>query len=96
MGDNPSLLGSSRWGRGHYNETWPEAFGFNLLEGDLKPIAIPPLFLRAKSLAPLNTLLMSIYLRILLYGICEPSYKGKGLMTILAEWGITGLWVPSA
>ena len=24
---------------GHYNETWPEAFGCNLFEGDLKPIA---------------------------------------------------------
>ena len=25
-------------GKGHYNETWPEDFGFNLLSGDLKPI----------------------------------------------------------
>ena len=33
-----SSPGWSRWGKGHYNETWPEAFGFNLLEGDLKPI----------------------------------------------------------
>ena len=38
MADVPSLPGCSRWGKGHYNETWPDAFGFNLLEGDLKPI----------------------------------------------------------
>ena len=30
--------GWTRWGKGHYNEMWPEALGFNLLEGDLKPI----------------------------------------------------------
>ena len=23
---------------GNYNETWPEVFGFNFFEGDLKPI----------------------------------------------------------
>ena len=38
MGDIPSLPGYSRWGKGHHNETGPEAFGFNLLEGDLKPV----------------------------------------------------------
>ena len=43
MGNSPSLAGVSspgwsRWGKGHYNEMWPEAFGFNLLEGDLKPV----------------------------------------------------------
>ena len=43
MGDIPSLAGWGclrlvKVGKGHYNETWPEAFGFNLLEGDLKPV----------------------------------------------------------
>lgn len=38
MGDIPALSGWVRWGKGHYHETWPEAFRFNLLEGDLKPI----------------------------------------------------------
>ena len=38
MGDIPSLPGWSRWGKGHYSETWPEAFGCNFLKGDLKPI----------------------------------------------------------
>ena len=33
-----SSPGCSRWGKGHYNETRPEAFGYNLLEGDLNPI----------------------------------------------------------
>ena len=33
------------WGKGCYNETWPEAFGFNLLEGDLKPITRRPALL---------------------------------------------------
>ena len=42
MRNGPSLLGCSRWGKGHYNETQPEAFGFNLLEGDLKPITHLP------------------------------------------------------
>ena len=42
MGDIPSLVASeqpgwSSWGKRHYNETCPKAFGFNLLEGDLKP-----------------------------------------------------------
>ena len=45
MGDIPSLAGSEqprlvKVGKGHYNETWPEVFGFNLLEGDLKPITV--------------------------------------------------------
>ena len=30
--------GWSTWGKGHYNEIQPEAFRFNLLEGDLKTI----------------------------------------------------------
>ena len=44
MGDIPSLAGSEQprlfkaWGKGHYNETWPESLGFHLLEGDLKPV----------------------------------------------------------
>ena len=33
----PSLL---KVGKGHYNETWPEPFGFNLLGGDLKPVTV--------------------------------------------------------
>ena len=33
-----SLPGWSVWGKGHYSETWPEALGFNLLEGNLKPV----------------------------------------------------------
>ena len=42
MGDIPSLVGSEqakllKVGKRHYTETWPEAFGFNLLEGDFKP-----------------------------------------------------------
>ena len=36
-----SSPGWSRWGKGYYNETWPEAFGFNLLERDFQPITIP-------------------------------------------------------
>ena len=39
MGDIPSLPGCSRWEKGHYNKTWPEAFGFTL-EGDLKPVTL--------------------------------------------------------
>lgn len=35
-----SSPGWSMSGKGHYNETWPKAFGFNLLEGDLKPITV--------------------------------------------------------
>ena len=38
MGDIPALPGSSRWGKDRYNEIWPEALGFNLLGGDLKPV----------------------------------------------------------
>ena len=40
MGHVPSLAWSeqARLLKGHYNDTWPEAFGFNLLEGDLKPV----------------------------------------------------------
>ena len=38
MGNIPALPGCSKWGKGHYNEIWPEAFMFNLLEDDLKPI----------------------------------------------------------
>ena len=38
----PSLAGSEqpklvKVGEGYYNETWPEALVFNLLEGDWKP-----------------------------------------------------------
>ena len=41
MGEFPSLVGSEqarllKVGEGHYNETWPEVFGFNLFERDLK------------------------------------------------------------
>ena len=61
-----------RFGKGHYNETWSEAFGFNLLEGDLKPITPHLFFLRAKSLAPLNTLLIYNSLLISLYDIGKP------------------------
>ena len=71
MGDIPVLSGCSRWGKGHYSETWLEAFGFNLLEGNLNPINPPLFFLKAKSLAPLNTLLMSNYLPISLYSVWE-------------------------
>ena len=48
-------------------------FEFYLLEGILKSHIPPPLFfLRAKSLAPLNTLLMPKYLPISLYGVWAP------------------------
>ena len=45
MGNIPSLAGPEqsrlvKVEEGLYNETQPEAFGFNLLEGDLKPIAL--------------------------------------------------------
>ena len=33
--------GWSRRGKGHCNDTWPEALGFNLLEGDLKALTRP-------------------------------------------------------
>ena len=77
MGDIPSLAGSEqprlvKVGKGHYNETWPEVFGFNLLEGDWKPITSPPLFLENQIFGLLNTLLMSNYLPILHSGIWEP------------------------
>ena len=39
-GKEVSSPGWSKWGKGHYNETKPEAFGFNLLEGDLRPITL--------------------------------------------------------
>ena len=43
MGHIPSLAGSEqpqlvKMGEGTLQETWPEAFDFNLLEGDLKPV----------------------------------------------------------
>lgn len=33
-----SSPGRSRWGKGHDTESWPEALGFHLFAGDLKPI----------------------------------------------------------
>ena len=48
MGGIPSLVGNelnspgySKWGKGHYTKTGPEALGFNLPEGDLKPTTSP-------------------------------------------------------
>lgn len=38
MGGIPSLPGCSRWGKGCYRVTSTEDFGFNPLEGNLKPI----------------------------------------------------------
>ena len=43
MGDVSPLVGSEqlrlvKMGEGHYSETWLKAVGFNLAEGNLKPI----------------------------------------------------------
>ena len=35
------FLSHSRWGKRHNKETWPEAFRFNLLEGDSKAVTLP-------------------------------------------------------
>ena len=57
MGHIPSLVGGEqprllKEGERHYNETWPEAFAFNLLERDLKTITFPPLFLEGQVFRP--------------------------------------------
>ena len=46
-------------------------FGFNLLEGDLKPIIFPPLFLECQVFGLFEYMFMSKYLSIFLFGAWE-------------------------
>ena len=43
----------------HYNETWPEAFGLNLLEEDLKPVTFSPSFSLFSVFRTSNTCLLN-------------------------------------
>ena len=67
----------------------PRPSWFYLLFPPWVTTSLPLLIFRANSLAPFDTLLMSIYL-FPVSGIWEPRLKGKVAMTTLASSGCTG------